>query len=153
MQVRWKSHHFAGAEGAGKYLARGMDREPRLPLEGSRRTMQRRVALGRTSTRWISFPLRGRQVQFECLIIDVKNLALLAELKFGCVEGARAQVYDLVGGYGSGLCERLVALLQRALLTVFGPASLRDHADFAKAFQQIGETLAVFLAHGGEFQA
>jgi hypothetical protein len=72
--------------------------------------------------------------------------------KFGCVEGARAQVYDLVRGYGSGLCRRLVALLQRGLFTVFGPARLRDHAYFAKAFQQIGETLAVFLAHGSEFQ-
>jgi hypothetical protein len=38
------------------------------------------------------------------------------------------------------------------LLTVFGPARLRDHADFAKAFQQIGKTLTIFFAHGGEFQ-
>ena len=32
--------------------------------------------------------LRGRQVQFECLIIDVKNLAVLAELQKHCLDGA-----------------------------------------------------------------
>jgi hypothetical protein len=46
-----------------------------------------------------------------------------------------------------------VALLQRGLLVVFGSAKPRDHADFAKPLQQIRETLAVFLADGGEFQA
>ena len=55
--------------------------------------------------------------------------------------------------WSSGLACCAAALLQRGLLVEVGLSILRELDKFAEPFQQIGKTLAVFFAHGGEFQS
>jgi hypothetical protein len=62
-------------------------------------------------------------------------------------KGPRRKLIIGCGDVAADYAGEYAALLQRGLLVVFGASRFRDHAEFTKPFQQIRETLTVFLAH------